>query len=404
MANKTSIYRKEIMKHGLSGNVHNFMRVYYPEYYKLSQEDQAEMRRLFYGDKVNSIYNSVLVDAIDRVNSDEDLLNTRLFDVKSNPMIRVNRTKDGHKDFAHESYRCSEKTLNRVKEWFEVQYPKFVDRLLREYGLEGIEDTDRALMKILMRDFKMTRGQAEKIVNKYYISENTISMLDKYTVSGEKDTRVIEIKNQGKLNIKNTTKTRVASKKIKEQLYCTKHSDEIFRVIKSKYPNVKTFIEQEGMPFTVSAYHQSRSTTRYSRNTAIALVKWYEENKPTEENHEVVEVENQQVKAEVLNVKEEPERAVDLKPIIDILKKGMLGRKVVDEHKLSVMSRCLLSRITNEELEDIKFIQEFEELEDKLKVNELSNLFTNTEEYQRNRRRYEFISNDLKDLSKVIKF
>ena len=91
MANKTSIYRKEIMKHDLEGNVHNFMRVYYPEYYKLSQEDQAEMRRLFYGDKVNSIYNSVLVDAIDRVNSDEDLLNTRLFDVKSNHMNRVNR-------------------------------------------------------------------------------------------------------------------------------------------------------------------------------------------------------------------------------------------------------------------------------------------------------------------------
>ena len=404
MANKTSIYRKEIMKHGLEGNVHNFMRVYYPEYYKLSQEDQAEMRRLFYGDKVNSIYNSVLVDAINRVNSDDDLLNTRLFDVKSNPMTRVNRTKDGHKDFAHESYRCSEKTLNRVKEWFEVKYPKFVDRLVREYGLEGIEDTDRALMKILMRDFKMTRGQAEKIVNKYYISENTISMLDKYTISGEKDTRVIEIKNQGKLNIKNTTKTRVASKKIKEQLFCTKHSDEIFRVIKSKYPNVKTFIEAEGMPFTVSAYHQSRSTTRYSRNTAIALVKWYEENKPAEEKTNVVEVENQQVKTEEPERKEEAVMTVDLKPIISILKKGMLGRKVVDEHKLSIMSSCLLSRITNEELEDIRFIQEFEELEDKLKLNDLSDLIRNTEEYQRNRRRYEFISNDLKDLSKVIKF
>ena len=404
MANKTSIYRKEIMKHGLEGNVHNFMRVYYPEYYKLSQEDQAEMRRLFYGDKVNSIYNSVLVDAINRVNSDDDLLNTRLFDVKSNPMTRVNRTKDGHKDFAHESYRCSEKTLNRVKEWFEVKYPKFVDRLVREYGIEGIEDTDRALMKILMRDFKMTRGQAEKIVNKYYISENTISMLDKYTISGEKDTRVIEIKNQGKLNIKNTTKTRVASKKIKEQLFCTKHSDEIFRVIKSKYPNVKTFIEAEGMPFTVSAYHQSRSTTRYSRNTAIALVKWYEENKPAEEKTNVVEVENQQVKTEEPERKEEAVMTVDLKPIISILKKGMLGRKVVDEHKLSIMSSCLLSRITNEELEDIRFIQEFEELEDKLKLNDLSDLIRNTEEYQRNRRRYEFISNDLKDLSKVIKF
>ena len=384
MANKTSIYRKEIMKHGLEGNVHNFMRVYYPEYYKLSQEDQAEMRRLFYGDKVNSIYNSVLVDAINRVNSDDDLLNTRIFDVKSNPMTRVNRIRGEHKDFAHESYRCSEKTLNRVK--------------------EGIEDTDRALMKILMRDFKMTRGQAEKIVNKYYISENTISMLDKYTISGEKDTRVIEIKNQGKLNIKNTAKTRVASRKIKEQLFCTKHSDEIFRVIKSKYPNVKTFIEQEGMPFTVSAYHQSRSTTRYSRNTAIALVKWYEENKPAEENHEVVEVENQQVKTEEPERKEETAKTVDLKPIIDILKKGMLGRKVVDEHKLSIMSRCLLSRITNEELEDIRFIQEFEELEDKLKTNDLSSLIRNTEEYQKNRRRYEFISNDLKDLSKVIKF
>lgn len=404
MANKTSIYRKEIMKHSLEGNVHNFMRVYYPEYYKLSQEDQAEMRRLFYGDKVNSIYNSVLVDAIDRVNSDEDLLNTRLFDVKSNPMIRVNRVRGEHKDIAHKSYRCSEKTLNRVKEWFEVQYPKFVDRLVRDYGLEGIEDTDRALMKILMRDFKMTRGQAEKIVNKYYISENTISMLDKYTISGEKDTRVIEIKNQGKLNIKNTTKTRVVSKKIKEQLYCAKHSDEIFKVIKSKYPNVKTFIEAEGMPFTTSAYHQSRSTKRYSRNTAIALVKWYEANKPAEEKAEVVEVESQQVKVEVPERKEELERTVDLKPTIDILKKGMLGRKVVDEHKLSIMSRCLLSRLTNEELEDIRFIQEFEELEDKLKVNELSSLITNTEEYQRNHRRYEFISNDLKDLSKVIKF
>lgn len=404
MANKTSIYRKEIMKHGLSGNVHNFMRVYYPEYYKLSQEDQVEMRRLFYGDKVNSIYNSVLVDAINRVNSDEDLLNTRLFDVKSNPMTRVNRLRGEHKDIAHESYRCSEKTLNRVKEWFEVQYPKFVDRLVRDYGLEGIEDTDRALMKILMRDFKMTRGQAEKIVNKYYISENTISMLDKYTISGEKDTRVIEIKNQGKLNIKNTTKTRVVSKKIKEQLFCTKHSDEIFKVIKSKYPNVKTFIEAEGMPFTVSAYHQSRSTTRYSRNTAIALVKWYEENKPAKENTEVVEVENQQPKIEVPNIKEEAAMTVDLKPIIDILKKGMLGRKVVDEYKLSIMSRCLLSRLTNEELEAIRFVQEFEELEDKLKTNDLSSLIRNTEEYQKNHRRYEFISNDLKDLSKVIKF
>ena len=404
MANKTSIYRKEIMKHGLEGNVHNFMRVYYPEYYKLSQEDQTEMRRLFYGDKVNSIYNSVLVDAINRVNSDDDLLNTRLFDVKSNPMTRVNRIRREHKDFAHESYRCSEKKLNRVKEWFEVKYPKFVDRLVREYGLEGIEDTDRALMKILMRDFKMTRGQAEKIVNKYYISENTISMLDKYTISGEKDTRVIEIKNQGKLNIKNTAKTRVVSKKIKEQLFCTKHSDEIFRVIKSKYPNVKTFIEAEGMPFTVSAYHQSRSTTRYSRNTAIALVKWYEENKPAEEKADIVEVENQQVKTEIPERVEETAKTVDLKPTIDILKKGMLGRKVVDEHKLSIMSRCLLSRLTNEELEDIKFIQEFEKLEDKLKVNELSSLITNTEEYQRNYRRYEFISNDLKDLSRVIKF
>ena len=404
MANKTSIYRKEIMKHGLSSNVHNFMRVYYPEYYKLSQEDQVEMRRLFYGDKVNSIYNSVLVDAIDRVNSDEDLLNTRLFDVKSNPMTRVNRLRGEHKDFAHESYRCSEKTLNRVKEWFEVKYPKFVDRLVREYGLEGIEDTDRALMKILMRDFKMTRGQAEKIVNKYYISENTISMLDKYTISGEKDTRVIEIKNQGKLNIKNTAKTRVVSKKIKEQLFCIKHSDEIFRVIKSKYPNVKTFIEAEGMPFTVSAYHQSRSTARYSRNTAIALVKWYEENKPAEEKADIVEVESLQPKTEVPERVEETAKTVDLKPTIDILKKGMLGRKVVDEHKLSIMSRCLLSRITNEELEDIKFIQEFEELEDKLKVNELSSLITNTEEYQINLRRYEFISNDLKDLSRVIKF
>ena len=82
----------------------------------------------------------------------------------------------------------------------------------------------------------------------------------------------------------------------------------------------------------------------------------------------------------------------------------MLGRKVVDEHKLSIMSRCLLSRITNEELEDIRFIQEFEELEDKLKTNDLSSLIRNTEEYQKNHRRYEFISNDLKDLSKVIKF
>lgn len=404
MANKTSIYRKEIMKHGLEGNVHNFMRVYYPEYYKLSQEDQAEMRRLFYGDKVNSIYNSVLVDAINRVNSDEDLLNTRIFDVKSNPVTRINRVRGEHKDFAHEGYRCSEKTLNRVKTWFEEQYPKFVDRLVRDYGLEGIEDTDRALMKTLMRDFKMTRGQAEKVVNKYYISENTIRMLDKYTISGEKDTRVIEIKNQGKLNIKNTTKTRVASSKIEEQLFCTKHSDEIFSVIKSKYPNVKTFIEAEGMPFTVSAYHQSRSTKRYSRNTAIALVKWYEENKPAKEITEVVEVENQQVKTEVPERKEELERTVDLKPIIDILKKGMLGRKVVDEHKLSIMSKCLLSRLTNEELDDIRFIQEFEELEDKLKTNELSSLIRNTEDYQRNRRRYEFIGNDLKDLSKVIKF
>lgn len=404
MANKTSIYRKEIMKHGLSGNVHNFMRVYYPEYYKLSQEDQAEMRRLFYGDKVNSIYNSVLVDAINRVNSDEDLLNTRIFDVKSNPVARINRVRDEHKDFAHKSYRCSEETINRVKTWFEEQYPKFVDRLVREYGLEGIEDTDRALMKVLMRDFKMTRGQAEKIVNKYYISESTISMLDKYTASGEKDTRVIEIKNQGKLNIKNTTKTRVASRKIKEQLFCTEHSDEIFSVIKSKYPNVKTFIEAEGMPFTVSAYHQSRSTTRYSRNTAIALVKWYEENKPAKESAEVVDVENQPAKTEVPERKEELERTVDIKPIIDILKKGMLGRKVVDEHKLSIMSRCLLSRLTNEELEDIRFIQEFEKLEDKLKANDLSDLIRNTEEYQRNHRRYEFIGNDLKDLSKVIKF
>lgn len=404
MANKTSIYRKEIMKHGLSGNVHNFMRVYYPEYYKLSQEDQAEMRRLFYGDKVNSIYNSVLVDAIDRVNSDEDLLNTRIFDVKSNPMIRINRVKGEHKDFAHKNYRCSEKTLNRIKAWFEEQYPKFVDRLVRDYGLDGIEDTDRALMKILMRDFKMTRGQAEKIVNKYYISENTIRMLDKYTASGEKDTRVIEIKNQGKLNIKKTAKTRVVSKKIKEQLFCTKHSDEIFKVIKSKYPNVKTFIEAEGMPFTVSAYHQSRSTTRYSRNTAIALVKWYEENKPTEEKVNVVEVESLQPKVEVPETKEELERTVDLKPTIDILKKGMLGRKVIDEHKLSIMSRCLLSRITNEELDDIRFIQEFEKLEDKLKTNDLSDLIRNTEEYQKNCRRYEFISNDLKDLSEVIKF
>ena len=187
MANKTSIYRKEIMKHGLEGNVHNFMRVYYPEYYKLSQEDQAEMRRLFYGDKVNSIYNSVLVDAINRVNSDEDLLNTRIFDVKSNPAFRINRVRGEHEDFAHKGYRCSEETLNRVKTWFEEQYPKFVDRLTKEYGLEGIAEVDRALMKILMRDFKMTRGQAEKIVNKYYISENTVRMLDKYTASGEKD-------------------------------------------------------------------------------------------------------------------------------------------------------------------------------------------------------------------------
>lgn len=404
MANKTSIYRKEIMKHGLEGNVHNFMRVYYPEYYKLSQEDQVEMRRLFYGDKVNSIYNSVLVDAINRVNSDDDLLNTRLFDVKSNPMIRVNRLRGERKDIAHESYRCSEKTLNRVKDWFEEQYPKFVDRLVREYGLEGIEDTDRALMKILMRDFKMTRGQAEKIVNKYYISESTTSMLDKYTISGEKDTRVIEIKNQGKLNIKNTTKTRVVSKKTKEQLFCTKHSDEIFKVIKSKYPNVKTFIKEEGMPFTVSAYHQSRSTTRYSRNTAIALVKWYEANKPAEEKAEVVEVENQHVKAEVPERVEEAVRTVDLKPTIDILEKGMLGRKVIDEHKLSIMSKCLLDRLSIDELEDIRFIQEFEELEDKLKVNELSSLITNTDEYQKNHRRYEFISSDLKDLSKVIEF
>lgn len=309
-----------------------------------------------------------------------------------------------HKDFAHKSYRCSEETINRIKAWFETQYPKFVDRLAKEYNIEDIKNVDSVLQKILMKDFKMTRGQAEKVVKKYYISESTISMLDKYTASGEKDTRVIEIKNQGKLNIKNTTKTRIVSRKIKEQLFCNKHSDEIFSVIKSKYPNVKTFIEEEGMPFTVSAYHQSRSTTRYSRNTAIALVKWYEANKPAEEKAEVVEVESQQVKAEVPDIKEELERTVDLKPTIDILKNGILGRKVVDECKLSIMSRCLLSRLTNEELEDIKFIQEFEELEDKLKVNELSSLITNTEEYQRNHRRYEFISSDLKDLSKVIKF
>lgn len=404
MANRTSIYRKEIMKQGLEGNVHNFMRVYYPEYYKLSQEDQYEMRKLFYGDKVNSIYTSVLIDAINKVNLDEDLLKTRVFDVKSNPAFRLNKVEGEHQDIAvHKIGRCSEETINKQKNWFEEQYPKLVDRLKKEYEIEDVENADSVLLKILMKDFKMTLGQAEKIVKKYYISEISIDMINKYIVSGEKDTSVIEIKNQNKKGGQ-VPKTKIERSKTKEQIFCAKHNDEIFKAIKSKYPNAKTFIEKENMPFSTSAYHQSRSKKRYSRIMAVSLVRWYEENKPIKETNDVVDVKNLQLKMEIPEEKEEVVIETNLKPIVNIFKKGILGRKVVDEYKLSIISKSLLNRLKNEELEEIRFIQEFEELENKLKTNDLSSLIRNTDDYQKNRRRYESISNDLKDLAKIIKY
>ena len=404
MANRTSIYRKEIMKQGLEGNVHNFMRVYYPEYYKLSQEDQYEMRKLFYGDKVNSIYTSVLIDAVNKVNLDEDLLKTRVFDVKSNPAIRLNKVKGEHQDIAvHKSCRCSEETINKQKKWFKEQYPKLVDRLKKEYEIENVENADSVLLKILMKDFKMTLGQAEKIVKKYYISEICINMISKYIVSGEKDNSVIEIKNQSKKGGQ-VPKTKIERGKTKEQIFCAEHNDEIFKVIKSKYSNAKTFIEKENMPFSTSAYHQSRSKKRYSRIMAVSLVRWYEENKPVKEINDVVDVKNLQLKMEIPEKKEEVVIENNLKPIVNAFKKGILGRKVVDEYKLSIISKSLLNRLENEELEDIRFIQEFEELESKLKTNDLSSLIRNTDDYQKNRRRYESISNDLKDLAKIIEF
>ena len=107
---------------------------------------------------------------------------------------------------------------------------------------------------------------------------------------------------------------------------------------------------------------------------------------------------------EIPERKEEVVIENNLKPVVNAFKKGILGRKVVDEYKLSIVSKSLLNRLENEELEDIRFIQEFEELENKLKTNDLSSLIRNTDDYQKNRIRYESISNDLKDLAKIIEF
>lgn len=404
MANRTSIYRKEIMKRGLEGNVHNFMRVYYPEYYKLSQEDQREMRKLFYGDKVNSIYTRVLVDAINEVNQDEDLLNTRVFDVKLNPTTRVNKVQGEHQEyFPHQSYRYSEETKNKQKKWFKEQYPRFIDRLVEEYKIENIKNIDNVPLKILMEDFKMTFGQAEKVVKNYYISELTIDMLNKYIETGEKDTLFIEMKNQGKPKTKQVATMQSRRKKTKEQNFCVEHNDDIFRAIKNKYPNAKIFIEKENMPFTLSAFHQSRSNKRYSYPMAMALVEWYEANKPVEEK---VDVQDVQLEIEIPEVeaKEEVVRATTLKPIVNASKTGIFGRKVVDEYKLSIVVKSLLNRLKNAEIEDIKFVQEFEEVEQELNGNTFASFIRNTGEYKDKQKRYDSISQDLKELAKVMEF
>lgn len=404
-----TIYQKQIRMLNLNG-LNDFMRVYYPEYYKKNKKERKEFAKAFHNQNCSTIYNEILTNAMDRVNANEELLQKRILEIKLNGEKQEEIPVQEEKIFVtrQEEYdnfrrkKAKERDI-KMKEWFDVKQPELIEKISKDTGIKK-EDIHSGVLENVLSKYGFAYHQANKIISKYYISEENMEKLDKLM---ETETFAFDREYDKKYSNKKSRRRRI--KLNDEQKFCLENKDEIYDCISSKYKNIQQFIEKEKMPFTINSFYQYRSIyNKITKENAKALKEWYD--KETENSKVQMTFQIEEVK--------EP-RMSHLEPVREVLKentskcitytikasnKSILGNKLVKEEYVEILEKVINSLLSPKDKEDILFIKQMmalKEEEESINTSVLS-LLKATKEYQEKETRLNSICEEIKELAKVM--
>lgn len=400
-----TIYQKQIRMLNLNG-LNEFMRVYYPEYYKKNKKERKEFAKAFHNQNCSTIYNEILTNAMDRVNANEELLQKRILEIKLNgekqeeipvqeEKIFVTRQEE-YDDFRRK--KAKERDI-KMKEWFDVKQPELIEKISKDTGIEK-EDIHSGVLENVLSKYGFAYHQANKIMSKYYISEENMEKLDKL-METETFTYDKKYKTHNKIKSNNVLTP--------NQKFCTNHRDDIYKYIVNNYKNVQDFIDKEDMPFTASVFYQYRSTYgKITNSNAKILKEWYEKEtnnskvQMVEEIEEVKEPRTSHLEAIREGLEENTSKCITY--TIKASNKSILGNKLVKEEYVEILEKVINSLLSPKDKEDILFIKQMmalKEEEESINTSVLS-LLKATKEYQEKETRLNSICEEIKELAKVM--